>query len=108
MNSSPFKHFRQFLNSRTLLQILFILILSSLSTWMAFPSAQVFAAPNVSIVLASNPALTLDSNKPCVQGPDAGYVAYLITNNTATAMPDLTVTIGNLTGGFSLPDRQTA
>src|SRR5258708_17086024 len=98
---------------RTPLQISFfrlflIVIITAQILWTVLPSVQVLAAPNVSIVLASNPALTLDSNKPCVQGPDAGYVAYLITNNTATAMPALTVTISGLSGGFSLAGGQTA
>src|SRR5258708_31790473 len=88
-------------------RLFLIVVIAAQILWTVFPSVQVLAAPNVSIVLASNPALTLDSNKPCVKGPDAGAVAYLISNNTATAMPALTVTISGL-GGFSLAGGQTA
>ena len=64
--------------------------------------------PSVSVVMVSSPALTLDSNKPCQEGPQAAYVAFRITNTSGTAQTDLRATISGFGSGIVLGGGQAA
>jgi hypothetical protein len=72
------------------------------------PAAFAFSSSALSIGMTSDPHLSLDSNKPCVQGADAAYVEFTVTNTTAGSLSNLTATLGGLTTGFSLGGGDTA
>lgn len=66
------------------------------------------AAPGVSVTMISSPNLTLDSNKPCLEGPRAAYVAYRLTNTSGGALTNLRATISGFASGITLGGGQAA
>jgi uncharacterized repeat protein (TIGR01451 family) len=74
--------------------------------------ADVAAAPGVTISMISAPQLTLDSNKPCQEGPRAAYVAFRVTNTSGVALTNLRATLGgfanNITLGGPIGSQQAA
>jgi uncharacterized repeat protein (TIGR01451 family) len=64
--------------------------------------ARAAAAPGVSITMISAPQLTLDSNKPCQEGPRAAYVAFRVTNTSGAALTNLRATISGFANGITL------
>jgi uncharacterized repeat protein (TIGR01451 family) len=64
--------------------------------------ADVAAAPGVTISMISAPQLTLDSNKPCQEGPRAAYVAFRVTNTSGAALTNLRATLGGFANGITL------
>ncbi len=63
---------------------------------------------SVTVTVATDPYLVLDSNKPCTQGPNTAYVGYTIRNTTSTTLNKLTATLGNTGNGFVLGGGQVA
>ena len=57
--------------------------------------------------LASDTALVLDSNNPCVDGPRSGYVAFQLTNNGATRN-GIYVELNGFANGLSLSANQAS
>lgn len=66
------------------------------------------AAPGVSVVMISAPNLTLDSNKPCQEGPRAAYVAFRVANTSGAALSDVRATISGFANGIILGGGQAA
>lgn len=64
------------------------------------------ALPSLSISMTTAPLLVLDSNSPCVQGPDAAYVGFRITNTTGSTISNLQATLTGFASGFSLAGGQ--
>ena len=54
--------------------------------------------------------LVLDSNSPCVQGPDAAYVGFQITNTSGGTLTGLSASLGDFdtAAGFNLTGGQAA
>jgi uncharacterized repeat protein (TIGR01451 family) len=67
-----------------------------------------WGAPGVTVTMISSPALTLDSNKPCLEGPQAAYVAFRITNTSGAPLTNVRATIGGFAAGISLGGSQPA
>jgi uncharacterized repeat protein (TIGR01451 family) len=63
--------------------------------------ADVAAAPGVTISMISAPQLTLDSNKPCTEGPRAAYVAFRVTNTSGATLTNLRATLGGFANGIT-------
>lgn len=66
------------------------------------------AAPGVSISMISAPQLTLDSNKPCQEGPRAAYVAFRVTNTSGAQLTNLRAVISGFANGIALGGGQAA
>ncbi|HEU4454126.1 MAG TPA: DUF11 domain-containing protein [Longimicrobium sp.] len=66
------------------------------------------AAPAVTVAMISSPQLTLDSNKPCAEGPRAAYVAFRVTNTSGVAQTNLRATISGFASGITLGGGQAA
>lgn len=57
----------------------------------------------VGIVRTTSPQFTLDSNKPCTDGPRAAYVGIKITNTGVSVLKDLRLELSAMSGaGFTL------
>ncbi len=67
-----------------------------------------WAAPGVTVSMISSPALTLDSNKPCIEGPQAAYVAFRVTNTSGAVLNNLRASLGGFASGISLGGGQPA
>lgn len=65
-------------------------------------------APGVSVTMISSPQLTLDSNKPCQEGPQAAYVAFRVSNTSGTTLTNLRATITGFASGIVLGGGQAA
>ncbi|HEX2205410.1 MAG TPA: hypothetical protein VHG91_19020 [Longimicrobium sp.] len=65
-------------------------------------------APGVTVTMISAPQLTLDSNKPCTEGPRAAYVAFRVTNTSGAALTNLRATISGFANGITLGGGQAA
>ena len=74
----------------------------------AFAGEARAAAPGVSISMISAPQLTLDSNKPCQEGPRAAYVAFRVTNTSGAQLTNLRATISGFANGIALGGGQAA
>lgn len=64
--------------------------------------AEAAAAPGVTVAMISAPQLTLDSNKPCQEGPRAAYVAFRVTNTSGAVLTNLRATLGGFSNGITL------
>lgn len=62
----------------------------------------------VTAVMRSDTALTLDSNKPQLDGPHAQYVGFEITNTSGVVQTDLRASIAGFAGGIALAGGQPA
>ncbi|HEY0036740.1 MAG TPA: DUF11 domain-containing protein [Longimicrobium sp.] len=67
-----------------------------------------WAAPGVTVTMISSPALTLDSNKPCQEGPQAAYVAFRVTNTSGAALNNVRATISGFANAIALGGGQPA
>lgn len=63
-------------------------------------------APGVSVVMIGSTKLTLDSNRPCTEGPRTAYVSYRVTNTSGATLRGLVATIGGFAGGIALSGGQ--
>ncbi|HEU4587407.1 MAG TPA: hypothetical protein VFS11_02085, partial [Gemmatimonadales bacterium] len=61
------------------------------------PRRAALAAPGVVVTTSSSTKLTLDSNKPTVEGPHTMYVAFQVRNTTGATLTNLTATISGFT-----------
>ncbi len=78
------------------------LLLSAVLGMAVAPARADAAAPGVSITMISSPDLTLDSNKPNTEGPQAAYVAFRIANTSGAQLTNLRVTLGGFANGINL------
>ncbi|HEY0024677.1 MAG TPA: DUF11 domain-containing protein [Longimicrobium sp.] len=62
----------------------------------------------MSIAMISSPNLTLDSNKPCLEGPRAAYVAFRVSNSSGVRQTNLRATIAGFANGIALGGGQAA
>jgi hypothetical protein len=88
------------------LALLFLLALSPLLR--PAESAYALSPGAVSITMTTDPFLVLDSNSPCVQGPNAAYVGFRITNTSGGLLSNLQATLSGFTGAFALTGGQPA
>lgn len=66
-------------------------------------NAHSLSSGQVNMVRTTSPQFTLDSNKPCTDGPRAAYVGIKITNTGAVGLKDLRLDLTGMTGtGFAL------
>jgi len=70
--------------------------------------ARAWAAPGVTVAMASSPDLTLDSNSPCTAGPTSAYVAFRVTNTSGATTQNLRVTLSGFASGIALGGGQAA
>jgi len=59
-------------------------------------------APAVSITMVGDSALVLDSNKPCTDGPRAGFVSFRVRSTSGVSQSGLTATLSGFAGGITL------
>jgi uncharacterized repeat protein (TIGR01451 family) len=88
------------------LALLFLLALSPLLRPAG--SAYALSPGAVSITMTTDPFLVLDSNSPCVQGPNAAYVGFRVTNTSGALLSNLQATLSGFTGAFALTGGQAA
>lgn len=90
---------------RTLTRVLPVLLL-----WPggAAASPALARAPAVSVGMVGSPQLTLDSNRPCTDGPRATYVTYRVTNTSGGTLTGLSASISGFSGGIALAGGQAA
>src|SRR5512144_1520800 len=65
-------------------------------------------APGVTVLMVSDTSLVLDSNKPTTEGPQAGYVAFRITNTSGAPLAGASVTLSGFANGIVLGGNQAA
>lgn len=66
------------------------------------------APPGVSVTMVSSPNLTLDSNRPCTDGPTAAYVSFRVTNTSGAPLSNLSATLSGFGAGITLSGGQVA
>lgn len=91
---------------------LIALLISFLGGWSTpikySEAAEILMRPQaITITMTTDPLLVLDSNSPCVQGPNAAYVGFQITN-TGSSLTNLNVSLSGFASGFSLAGGQAA
>jgi uncharacterized repeat protein (TIGR01451 family) len=88
------------------LALLFLLALSPLLRPAG--SAYALSPGAVSITMTTDPLLVVDSNSPCVQGPNAAYIGFRVTNTSGALLSNLQATLSGFTGAFALTGGQVA
>lgn len=85
-----------------------LVVLLSMLLPLHTPAVQALVANDVQITMATDPYMVLDSNKPCVQGPNAAYVGFAIKNISGTTKTNLRATLGGFGNGYLLTGGQQA
>lgn len=87
-------------------RILTIFVLLSFFLPAQINTVQALSSSDIQITMATDPYMVLDSNKPCVQGPNAAYIGFTIKNVSATTKTKLKATLSGFGGGYVLTGGQ--